>query len=51
VTLVEHGNAASASLPLQLATALELGRCGPGDLVALVGLAGGVSLGIVVVRL
>ena len=51
VTLVEHGNVASASLPLQLATALELGRCGPGDLVALVGLAGGVSLGIVVVRL
>jgi acyl-CoA:acyl-CoA alkyltransferase len=51
VTLVEHGNAASASLPLQLATALELGRCGPGDLVALVGLAGGVSLGIAVVRL
>ncbi|HXV91851.1 MAG TPA: ketoacyl-ACP synthase III [Pseudonocardia sp.] len=51
VTVREHGNAASASLPLQLATARALGRCGPGDLVALVGLAGGVSLGIVVVRL
>jgi 3-oxoacyl-[acyl-carrier-protein] synthase-3 len=51
VTLPEHGNVASASLPLQLATALELGRCGPGDLVALVGLAGGVSLGIAVVQL
>lgn len=51
VTLPEHGNVASASLPLQLATALELGRCGPGDLMALVGLAGGVSLGIVVIRL
>ncbi|ALG10843.1 3-oxoacyl-ACP synthase III family protein [Kibdelosporangium phytohabitans] len=51
VTLPRHGNVASVSLPLQLVTARELGRCGPGDLVALVGLAGGVSLGIVVVRL
>ncbi len=51
VTVAEHGNVASATLPLQLVTALELGRCGPGDLVALVGLAGGISLGIAVVRL
>lgn len=51
VTVAEHGNVASATLPLQLVTARELGRCGPGDLVALVGLAGGVSLGITVVRL
>ncbi|GAA3849713.1 ketoacyl-ACP synthase III [Saccharothrix violaceirubra] len=51
ITLPEHGNVASASLPLQLATAQRLGRCGPGDLVALVGLAGGVSLGMVVIRL
>ncbi|MEU4805601.1 ketoacyl-ACP synthase III [Actinosynnema sp. NPDC023587] len=51
VTLPRHGNVASAGLPLQLVTARELGRCGPGDLVALVGLAGGVSLGLVVIRL
>jgi 3-oxoacyl-[acyl-carrier-protein] synthase-3 len=51
ITLPEHGNLASASLPYQLVQARELGRCGPGDLVALVGLAGGVSLGIVVIRL
>jgi 3-oxoacyl-[acyl-carrier-protein] synthase-3 len=51
VTVRDHGNVASASLPLQLAVAQQLGRCGPGDLVALVGLAGGVSLGIVVIRL
>ncbi|MGW6442839.1 3-oxoacyl-ACP synthase III family protein [Lentzea sp. NPDC055074] len=51
VTLPEHGNVASVSLPLQLVTAQRMGRCGPGDLVALVGLAGGVSLGLVVVRL
>ncbi|MEV8515120.1 3-oxoacyl-[acyl-carrier-protein] synthase III C-terminal domain-containing protein [Dactylosporangium sp. NPDC051484] len=51
VTLPDHGNVASASLPLQLVRAREESRCGPGDLVALVGLAGGVSLGIVVLRL
>lgn len=47
----EFGNLASVSLPLQLKLALDNGRCGPGDLVALVGLAGGVSLGMAVVRL
>ncbi len=51
VTVDAHGNAASVSLPLQLVTAREQGRCGPGDLVALVGLAGGVSLGVGVVQL
>lgn len=49
--LAEHGNVASASLPLQLSTAMDMGRCGPGDLVALVGLAAGVSMGVVLVRL
>lgn len=51
VTLPEHGNLASATLPLQLATAVEEGRCGPGDRVALLGLAGGVSLGVVFLEL
>ncbi|TYK48973.1 3-oxoacyl-ACP synthase III family protein [Actinomadura decatromicini] len=51
VTLPEHGNTASASLPLQLATARAEGRCGPGDRVALVGLAGGASLGVVFAEL
>ncbi|GAA2419099.1 ketoacyl-ACP synthase III [Actinomadura vinacea] len=46
VTLPRHGNLASVSLPFQLDTALRNGRCGPGDLVAFVGLAGGVSLGV-----
>ncbi|MFE6053985.1 3-oxoacyl-ACP synthase III family protein [Kitasatospora sp. NPDC056446] len=49
--LPEHGNLASASLPFQLARAWEQGRCGPGDRVALIGLAGGVSLGVVFARL
>lgn len=51
VTLADHGNVASASLPLQLATARREGRCGPGDRVALVGLAGGVSLGVLFAEL
>ncbi|MFI2565960.1 3-oxoacyl-ACP synthase III family protein [Paenarthrobacter sp. NPDC018779] len=50
-TVEEFGNLASVSLPLQLKIAIDGGRCGPGDLVALVGLAGGVSLGMAVVRL
>ena len=51
LTVGEHGNVASCSLPLQLERAQQSGRCEPGDLVALVGLAGGISLGIVVIRL
>jgi 3-oxoacyl-[acyl-carrier-protein] synthase-3 len=51
LTLPEHGNLASATLPLQLQTAIEQGRCGPGDRVALLGLAGGVSLGVVFLEL
>jgi len=51
VTLPEHGNVASASLPLQLATAVAEGRCRPGDRIALVGLAGGISLGVIFAEL
>ena len=51
VTLADHGNLASVTLPLQLATAIEEGRCGPGDRFALVGLAGGVSLGVLFAEL
>lgn len=51
VTLPEHGNVASASLPLQLDTAIAEGRCRPGDRVALIGLAGGVSLGVMFAEL
>ncbi|MCD0448210.1 ketoacyl-ACP synthase III [Actinocorallia sp. API 0066] len=46
VTLPEHGNVASATMPLQLAQAVAEGRLTPGDKVAFVGLAGGVSLGV-----
>ena len=51
LTVAEHGNLASVTLPLQLQLARERGLVGPGSLVALVGLAGGISLGVMVVRL
>ncbi len=51
LTVADHGNAASASLPLQLARAQETGRVGPGDLVSLIGFASGFSAGITVIRL
>lgn len=51
VTVAEHGNIASATLPLQLRLARERGMIGPGSLVLLIGLAGGISLGLMVVRL
>jgi 3-oxoacyl-[acyl-carrier-protein] synthase III len=50
LTVAEHGNIASATLPLQLATALESGRLRRGDVVLLLGLAGGISMGAMVVR-
>ncbi|MET8102827.1 3-oxoacyl-[acyl-carrier-protein] synthase III C-terminal domain-containing protein [Streptomyces sp. NPDC005236] len=51
ISLPRHGNVASASLPLQLATAIDSGLAGPGDLVALIGLAAGSSAGLAVIRL
>lgn len=51
LTVSEHGNLASATLPFQLAEARASGRVGPGSLVALVGLAAGISLGAMVIRL
>ncbi|WP_378146911.1 3-oxoacyl-ACP synthase III family protein [Cnuibacter sp. UC19_7] len=51
LTVAEHGNLASATLPFQLAEARAAGRVGPGGLVALVGLAAGISLGAMVIRL
>ncbi len=51
VTVADHGNVASCSLPLQLSLALESGRCGPGDKVAFIGLAGGTSIGVLFAEL
>lgn len=50
-TVAQHGNLASATLPIQLRRALDDGLVGPGSRVLLVGLAGGISLGAAVVVL
>jgi len=51
VTVVDHGNLASVTLPLQLEIARERGQVQPGSLVLMIGLAGGISLGLMLVRL
>ena len=50
LTVAEHGNCASGSLPLQLHRAVMTGRLHRGDLALLVGLAGGISVGSVLLR-
>ncbi|MFI9206053.1 3-oxoacyl-ACP synthase III family protein [Streptomyces sp. NPDC053048] len=50
-TVDRYGNAASASLPLQLAVAQQSDRVMPGDTVSLIGLASGFSIGLAVIRL
>jgi 3-oxoacyl-[acyl-carrier-protein] synthase III len=51
ITIADHGNLASVTLPLQLQLARERGMVGAGSRVLLIGLAGGISLGLVAVRL
>jgi 3-oxoacyl-[acyl-carrier-protein] synthase III len=51
ITIENHGNLASVTLPLQLLLAREAGTVRPGSLIALIGLAGGISLGVMVLRL
>jgi len=51
ITIEDHGNLASVTLPLQLLLARDAGRIREGSLVALIGLAGGISLGVMVIRL
>lgn len=51
VTVADHGNVASVTLPLQLVRARESGRVRDGDVVLLLGLAGGISIGATLVRL
>lgn len=49
-TLPEHGNCASATLPLAWQQATNAQSPAPGDLVLLLGLAGGISVGTMAVR-
>jgi 3-oxoacyl-[acyl-carrier-protein] synthase-3 len=51
ITIADHGNLASVTLPLQLKLARERGMVHDGSLALLIGLAGGISLGLMVVRL
>jgi acyl-CoA:acyl-CoA alkyltransferase len=51
LTVVDHGNLASVTLPLQLQIARERGMVREGSKVLLIGLAGGISLGLMAVRL
>jgi 3-oxoacyl-[acyl-carrier-protein] synthase-3 len=50
-TVAETGNIASATVPLQLARALERGDLRPGDRLMLAGLGAGVSLGVILLTL
>jgi acyl-CoA:acyl-CoA alkyltransferase len=49
-TFPAHGNVATATLPLQLALAVERGGLNEGDLVGLFGFASGASLAVAVLR-
>ncbi|MCX4572152.1 3-oxoacyl-ACP synthase III family protein [Streptomyces sp. NBC_01571] len=49
-TFPAHGNVATNTIPLQLATALECGRLRRGDLVGMFGFASGASAGVVLCR-
>jgi 3-oxoacyl-[acyl-carrier-protein] synthase-3 len=51
LTLPCYGNMAAASLPVALAQAQERGAVGPGDDVLLFGLASGLSIGALMMRL
>lgn len=50
VVVAEHGNLSAACIPLQLNQAVRQVRVRRGDLVALIGMASGLSIGIVVVK-
>ncbi|MEU9559930.1 3-oxoacyl-ACP synthase III family protein [Streptomyces fumanus] len=49
-TVARHGNCGAASLPLQLVRAEEAGLVEEGDLVAMIGVASGLSFGLALVR-
>ena len=50
VTIQEYGNMAAASLPVALSLALEHNRVRSGSVIAMIGLAGGISLHMTVLR-
>lgn len=50
-TVVDFGNMAAASIPVAMASALKRGAIGPGDRVMCIGLASGISIGVVMIEL
>ena len=50
-TIVDLGNLAAASIPVAMANALERGAIGRGDRVMCIGLASGISIGVVLIEL
>lgn len=50
-TVVSFGNMAAASIPVAMARAMERGAIGPGDRVLCIGLASGISIGVVMIDL
>jgi len=50
VTVQEYGNMAAATIPVGLAMSLERGEIHRGDKIMLIGLAGGISLGVVILQ-
>jgi len=51
ITVVNLGNIAAASIPVAMAQAWERGAIGPGDRVMCLGLASGISIGVVMMDL
>lgn len=50
-TVVSFGNMAAASIPVAIAQAKERGAIGPGDRIMCIGLASGISIGVVMIDL
>ena len=50
-TIEEYGNLASASIPVAFSLALARGAIGPGDRVLWVGIASGISIGVLMMDL
>lgn len=48
--IARYGNTSAASIPIALAEAVETGRIGPGDIIALVGFGGGLSWGATIIE-
>ena len=51
MTVVTLGNMAAASIPVAMAAALARGAIGPGDRILCIGLASGISIGVVMIDL